>query len=144
MKAYLIATMLALSCTAKAGSAAQVAGDAYLFDVLKNKTYRKAWDALFIQENQVDNWLARYAKTKDGPATPSEPLTIAGKPYRLNFVCKTHDCGDNFFYVIFNQTGDKAWGILLKNNRVERFFGQPDAAQKAALRQAAQMKSQPL
>lgn len=109
----------------------------YLFDILAKPAYLKSWNALFAGEKNVDAWLGRYAKTKDGPASPGKRVTLGGAAHYVGNVCKTHDCGDNRFFVLFTADGTKAWGLLVRNGTTERFFGNPDDARKDALRAAA-------
>jgi len=106
----------------------------YLFDLLKNPSYRKSWGELFKGERNIDRWLATYARTKDGPATPRRFISSDGIMYETSTVCKTHDCGRNIFFIIFAPNGSRAWGLLLKNNTHERFFGNPSENQKQLLR----------
>ena len=127
---------LAAALLLAASALAAPAGE-YLFDVLKKPAYLSAWNALFAGEKDVDAWLAAYAKTKDGPATPAETVPVGGVKHQVNFVCKAHDCGDNRFTVIFAPGGTKAWGLLLRKDRKERFFGDPGDAARTALRAAA-------
>jgi len=110
------------------------ASQPYLFDLLKKPSYRKSWNELFKGEKNIDRWLAAYAKTKDGPATPRRFIPSDGIMYETSTVCKTHDCGRNIFFVIFAPDGSRAWGLLFKNNTYERFFGNPTENQKQILR----------
>jgi hypothetical protein len=112
------------------------AADEYLFDLLAEPEYYKSWNTLIRGEKNVDTWLAKYAKTKNGPATPGETIKLGSGSYQLNTVCKTHDCGNNIFYVLFAPNGTTAWGLLLKDGTDERFFGNPDEERKTALRAA--------
>lgn len=109
----------------------------YLFDALARPAYNKAWNALFLGEKNVDDWLAQYAKTKNGPAGRGKTVRLGDARYQINSVCKTHDCGDNRFFVLFSANGARAWGFLLKNMKDERFFGNPDEEKKKVLRAAA-------
>lgn len=108
----------------------------YLYDLLAKPAYAKSWKALFKDEKKVDAWLAAYAKTQDGPATPGKPVKVEGKSYMVNMVCKTHDCDTNQFYVLFNEDGSAAWGLLVKGKGNERFFGKPDEGKMKVLRGA--------
>ena len=119
-----------------ASAIAQPAGE-YLFDTLKKPAYLQSWNALFTGEKDVDAWLAAYARTKNGPATPAETVQVGGIAHQVNSVCKAHDCGDNRFYVLFAPGGTKAWGLLLRKGTKERFFGDPGDAARVALRDAS-------
>lgn len=104
------------------------AEEGYLFEVLENPVYRKTWDRLIATQQNIDDWLADYSKTRNGPATPANKVQLDGEDYQLNFVCKAHDCGDNHFVVLFNADGTQAWGVLRRTHQEDLFFGAPDAA----------------
>jgi hypothetical protein len=112
------------------------AAEPYLFEMLRQPKYLKAWNALFVGEVNVEYWLIKYSKTKNGPASPGVAVALDGKMYQINAVCKPHDCGDNQFFVLFAPEGTKAWGLLLRRD-AERFFGNPDEEKKKALRTSA-------
>jgi hypothetical protein len=122
---------------ASAFSASTAIADEYLFQLLAKPAYLKSWNMLFRSEKNVDTWLAMYGNTKDGPTTPSETLKLKDGSYQLASVCETHSCAANRFYVLFSPNGDKAWGLLLKGDEDERFFGKPDDEKKAVLQTAA-------
>jgi Inhibitor of vertebrate lysozyme (Ivy) len=136
----LLALFLSFSASAiaqtQAQPQAQPAEQPYLYDLLDKPAYAKSWKALFKDEKKVDAWLAAYAKTQDGPATPGKLLKLDGKDYRVNMVCKRHDCDINQFFVLFTQDGSAAWGLQVKGKGNERFFGKPDDQKKQALRSA--------
>ncbi|MEW5943976.1 MAG: Ivy family c-type lysozyme inhibitor [Pseudomonadota bacterium] len=118
-------------------ASSEAIAEPYLFELLSKPTYYKSWNALFVGEEDIDTWLVRYAKTKNGPATPGKVIQLGKSGYQVNMVCKTHECGENQFFVLFTQNGTKAWGLLLKHRKTERFFGSPDDEKKNALRAAA-------
>lgn len=137
MKSSAIFAFVALAAGALTASASSLAAEPYLFEMLDRPTYHAAWNTLFVDEEGVDTWLTQYADTRNGPAGPGSVVVIDDSPYQLNTVCKTHDCGDNRFLVLFTPDGTKAWGMLLKDRRDERYFGHPDEEIKNALRSAA-------
>lgn len=137
MKALQLLVTVLLSGGTFAVSLGQGPADSRLYDFLEKPSYQESWNALFRGEKNVDSWLARYAKTKDGPTSPEAPVQLDAIRYEVANVCKTHDCGDNRFYVLFAPKGAKAWGFLLKNGKAERFFGKPDDEKKNALRTIA-------
>jgi hypothetical protein len=98
----------------------------YLFELLEQPKYINTWNKLISSQKNVDPWLAEYSKTKDGPAGKGSVVQLNGNSYQINFVCKTHDCGNNKFIVMFSADGNNAWGILLKNQE-ETLFGSPDS-----------------
>jgi hypothetical protein len=106
--------------------------DPYLFDTLKEPTYLAAWKAM-LKGEQVPSWVANYAKTFDGPSTPSKTVTIGSQAYLLGYVCKAHDCGDNQLHVLFAPAGKQAWGLLVTRGSNEKWLGKPDASIQAAI-----------
>lgn len=122
---------------ALATASSKVNAEPYLFELLSKSAYHKSWNSLFVGEEDIDTWLAKYAKTKNGPTTPGKAIQLGVTNYQINMVCKTHECGDNQFFVLFAPGGTEAWGLLLKERKTERFFGSPDDEKKKALRAAA-------
>jgi hypothetical protein len=59
----------------------------YLFDLLKQPAYLSAWKAMLAGES-VPSWVGKYAKTFDGPSSPSKTVTVGGQAYTLGWVCK--------------------------------------------------------
>jgi hypothetical protein len=108
------------------------AGEAYLFDLLKQPSYLSAWKSMLAGEN-VPKWVANYAKTFDGPSSPAKEVSVGAETYTLGWVCKAHDCGDNQIYVLFAPGGGKAWGLLVTGGN-EKWLGGPDAAIQAAIK----------
>jgi hypothetical protein len=125
----LILALLLLG-SAPAANAAEADGP-YLFDLLKQPTYLAAWNGMLAGE-QVPAWVGKYAKTFDGPSSPSKTVTVGGESYLLGWVCKAHDCGDNQLHVLFSPDGKRAWGLLLTGQQ-RSWLGKPDAAIQAAI-----------
>jgi hypothetical protein len=103
----------------------------YLFDLMKQPAYRAAWTGMLAGET-VPAWVEDYAKTLDGPATPSLDISAGDAAYTLAFTCKAHDCGDNQLYVLFSRGGAKAWGLLLTGTQ-RKWLGAPDNAIQDAI-----------
>ncbi len=125
----LILALLLLG-SAPAAQAAEPEGP-YLFDLLKQQTYLLAWNGMLAGE-RVPAWVGKYAKTFDGPSSPSKHVSVGGEPYTLAWVCKAHDCGDNQLHVLFSPDGKRAWGLLITGQQ-RRWLGKPDAAIQAAI-----------
>lgn len=117
------------------GSVPACAEDAtapYLFDLLKKSSYLNAWNGMLAGE-PVPLWVKTYAKSFDGPATPSKDVMVSGEPYTLAWVCKTHDCGDRQLYVLFAPGARRAWGLLIDTGDKRSWLGRPDTAIQAAI-----------
>ena len=74
-------------------------------------TYLAAWKGILAGES-VPDWVSHYAKIFDAPATPSKSVAVGGETYRLAWVRKAHDCGDNQLNVLFLPGGKRGWGLL--------------------------------
>src|SRR5262245_38201083 len=64
------------------------------FRPLEEASYLAAWKGMLAGES-VPGWASHYAKTFDGPATPSKSVAVGSETYTLAWVCKAYDCGDN-------------------------------------------------
>lgn len=104
----------------------------YLYDLLKDHDHLAAWNGMLAGET-VPAWLKSYAKTFNGPATPSKAVPIGGQPYTLAWACKAHDCGDNQVYVLFAPGARQAWGLLITPGDKRTWLGRPDPAIQAAI-----------
>lgn len=104
----------------------------YLFDTLKKPAYRASWNAL-IKSKRTDHWLEHFARTKDGPCTPSKTVKVGGVAYQAQTVCEAHNCGGNYFAVFFAPGGRKAWAVYLHDGKNEEYFGRPSPELKTAL-----------
>src|SRR5262245_19622978 len=85
----------------------------YLYDLLKEKPYHAAWNAMFKGEKKVDPWIVTFGRTYDGVSDQIKTLTVDGQADKLGWVCKPHDCGGNQLYVLFTPDAGKAWGLLV-------------------------------
>ncbi len=124
-----------LAFTLVAGAA--LAEDAsFLFDALRTRPYRAAWDKLMKEVQPTPDWLVQFNKNFDGVASELTPITIEGKAYQLSFVCKPQDCANRKFEVLFDAGGEHAYGALGGRNDEPAFFGAPPPALQDALAKA--------
>jgi hypothetical protein len=119
---FLSALLLAASCVP--AFAADAPKGPYLSDLMKQPANRAAWYGMFAGE-PPPQWVDDYARTLDGPPTPSIAVEANGNTYTLAFTCKPNECGDNQLFVLFSPSGAKAWGLLLIGNE-KKWFGAPD------------------
>lgn len=110
----------------------------YLFEQLRQPAYKRSFDALFRGEGNLAPWLRRYLKTRDGVDTPGQAVLAVGEPYELYEVCQPHNCPGNYIYVVFSKGGQRAWAMFTREGGDYRFFGKPDAQQRALLEAASQ------
>lgn len=108
-----------------------------LSEMLKQPTYRAAWDKM-LRGQKVPGWLTAFAKTGNGVVVPPVLIEIDGVNYQADHVCKPHDCDGNEFEVLFAPDGRQAWGALVANGKKPRFFGAPNPKQKQALQDQLQ------
>lgn len=98
---------LALLLGGSAALAAEPAKGPYLSDLMQQQAYLTAWKVM-LRADPVPDWVADYAKTLDGPATPSIDVSVRADTYTLAFTCKAHDCGSNQLWPYLGNT--VGWG----------------------------------
>jgi hypothetical protein len=102
-----------------------------LGDLLKLPQYRAAYIGMLAGETPPA-WVDDFAKTLDGPPSPSIAVPIGDGVYTLGFTCKPGGCGDEQLYVLFSPTGAKAWGLLLTGTE-RKWLGSPDQSIQDAI-----------
>ncbi len=128
--AFLFALLLAASSIHALG--ADAPKGPYLSDLMKQPAHRAAWYGMLAGETPP-SWVEDYAKTLDGPPTPSIAVEANDETYTLAYTCKANECGDNQLFVLFSPGGAKAWGLLVTGGR-QKWLGAPDETiQKAIL-----------
>ena len=124
-----------LAFTLVAGAA--VADDApFLFDALRTRPYRAAWDKLMKEVQPTPDWLLQFNRNFDGVASDLKAITIEGKAYQLSFVCEPKNCASRKFEVLFEAGGARAYGALGGRDEDPAFFGAPPQALQDALAKA--------
>jgi Inhibitor of vertebrate lysozyme (Ivy) len=127
---------LSLALVLLAG-AAHAAEAEFLFDALHGKTpYRASWEKLMKLVQPTPDWLVQFNRNFDGVASQITNLTIDGKPYEISFVCKPSDCAAHKFVVLFDASGEHAYGALGGKDNDPAFFGGPSQAEQDALAKA--------
>lgn len=114
------------------------AAEAYLFDVMKQPAFRKAFVVMLADATHLPGWLREITGKGDYVATPETHATINGTNYRLFHACKAHDCYGHELEVMFSPDAAQAVGLLIDGNSPPRWFGHPDSQQQAALQKAMQ------
>ena len=109
----------------------------YLFQRLKQPTYKRAFTILFKNEKKLAPWLRGYLDNRIGVDTPGRAVDVSGRPYELYAVCEPHNCAGNFTYVLFASGGRRAWALFTEDGGNFRFFGAPDPEQRTFLTDAA-------
>lgn len=132
MKSVLVATLLVLGgiCSGGTGSAAEP--DTYLFDVLRHSQYHYEL-ARLLKGKHVPDWVQAFLKEGDGVASPSKTLEIGGKSYRVDHLCKAHDCTGNVLVVLWAPRGLRAWAAIVEGGGTPTLFGNPAPEQAQAL-----------
>jgi hypothetical protein len=113
------------------GSAAEEPKGPLLGDLLKLPQYRVAYIGMLAGETPPA-WVDDFAKTLDGPPSPSIAVPIGDGVYTLGFTCKPGGCGDEQLYVLFSPSGGKAWGLLLTGTE-KKWLGSPDQSIQDAI-----------
>jgi Inhibitor of vertebrate lysozyme (Ivy) len=128
--------LAALLAVALLIGAARADAQVFLFDALRARTYRAAWDKLMKDVQPTPDWLMQFNKNYDGVTSELITLTIDGKPYELAYVCKPTDCSSRKFETLFEAGGARAYGALGGRDDPPAFYGDPAPALQAALAKA--------
>jgi hypothetical protein len=113
------------------GSAVAADGGPPLVELMIRPNYLTAYKAM-IGTTTVAPWVVDFAKTLDGPPTPSTDLLAGGTIYTLGFTCKPNDCAEHQLFVLFTGDGSKAWGLLLEGSQ-QTWLGEPGDKIKEAI-----------
>jgi hypothetical protein len=113
--------------------AAEAEAQVFLFDALREHTYRAAWDRLMKDVQPTPDWLMQFNRNFDGLASQLVPITIDGKAYEIAYVCKPTDCANRKFEMLFEAGGAHAWGALGGRDDPPAFFGDPAPSLQSAL-----------
>jgi hypothetical protein len=116
---------------------AHAAETEFLFDALHGKTpYRASWIKLMKLVEPTPDWLVQFNKNYDGVSGQITELTIDGKPYSMSFVCKPTDCAGHKFVVLFDASGEHAYGALGGKDNEPAFYGSPSPSEQEAMAKA--------
>jgi hypothetical protein len=127
------ASMAALMIlTAFAIAPARAAGP-FLFDVMKQPAYRKAYLAIFAGAKDLPPWLKEITGKSDYVTAPADKVTIGGVTYLLFNACKPHGCDTDALEVMFGPGGAPAYALLIEGEKPKRWFGNPNVEQQAVL-----------
>ena len=116
-------------------SAAAAEELAYLYDVITKPAYKHAITTI-VAGQPLESWVKAVLSGDEGLGTPGKTVSAGGANYELYDVCQPHNCGGNFFYVLFAPGGGHAWAVLTKDDRIVRFYGAPNATQQRLLSDA--------
>ncbi len=129
MKPVFLAALLTLSAIDLSAAAEP---DTYLFDVLRHSQYRFELTRL-LKDKAIPDWVRAFLKEGDGVASPSRTIDLGGKSYRIDHLCKVHDCAGNVLAVLWAPRGLRAWAALMEGGGTPILFGNPAADQAQAL-----------
>jgi hypothetical protein len=128
-----LSVFLALLSASIAGAAAAAEDGSFLFDALRERPYRAAWDKLMKEVQPTPDWLMQFNRNFDGVSGLLKAVDVSGKPFRLAFVCKPQDCGDRKFEVMFDADATHAYGALGGRSDPPAFYGAPPPEVQEAL-----------
>ena len=128
-----LSVCLALLFASVVGAAAAAEDSGFLFDALRQRPYRAAWDKLMKEVQPTPDWLLQFNRNFDGVSGALKSVDVGGKPYRQGFVCKPQDCGDRRFEVMFDGDAAHAYGALGGRNDPPAFYGAPPPEVQDAL-----------
>jgi len=126
-----------LVAAALAPGSVLAADSGFLFDLLRQKPYQAAWDALMKGVQPTPDWLVQFNKNFDGTSGAVVNAAIEGKDYQLSYVCKPTDCDAHRFVVAFDAGATPhAFGALGGKDNSPAFFGAPPQALQDAMNKA--------
>ncbi len=135
MKSVVFAALLAMGMAGAAGIARAAEPDTYLFDVLRHPQYRYELNRV-LKDKSLPDWVVAFLREGDGVASPSKTIDLGGKSYRLDHLCKVHDCAGNVLAVLWAPRGLRAWAALSQNGGPPLMLGNPATDQSQALEAA--------
>jgi len=124
---------LALLIASVASAATSAEDGAFLFDALRERPYRAAWDKLMKEVQPTPDWLMQFNRNFDGVSGALKSIDVGGRLYRQGFVCKPQDCGDRRFEVMFDGDATHAYGALGGRDDPPAFYGAPPPEVQDAL-----------
>ena len=110
--------------------------DTYLFDVLALQPYRGNF-ARLVKAKAAPDWVRAASSQGEGTAVPMRTVEVAGVPYRLDHLCKVHDCAGNTLDVLWAPRGARVWAALVEGGKPPVMLGDPPTPQAKALADAA-------
>lgn len=132
MKSVVFAAVLALGALGAGAVARAAEPDTYLFDVLRHSQYRYELNRV-LKGKSLPDWVAAFLREGDGVASPSKTVELGGKNYRLDHLCKVHDCAGNVLAVLWAPRGLRAWAALSEHGGPPVMLGNPAADQSQVL-----------
>jgi len=136
-----ILAYLGLSGAAHAAQAAEP--ETYVFDVLALQPYRGNL-ARLVKAKDAPDWVKAIVSQGEGTAVPSKRVDIGGTPYRLDHVCKVHDCAGNTLDILWAPRGAKVWAALVDGGKPAVILGDPKPPQARALAAAVAVATAPI
>ena len=121
--------LLTILCCAL--SPALAADEVEFFEVLKNPLYRSAFEQMLKGEKNLSQWMATPEAIDDATTLSESKRIIAGEEEEVFELCKSHECDDTGFIVMFSKHGAVAKGLL--SDKQDLFLGEPTADEKKAL-----------
>ena len=118
------------------GPARAAEPDTYIFDLLALQPY-KGNLARLLKPGTTPDWVKSIVTQGEGVAVPSKNVEIGGTPYRLDHICKVHDCPGNTLDVLWAPGGRKVWAALVEGVKPPVMLGDPKPPQAKALSDAA-------
>lgn len=141
MRFAALALLIGLGLSAPARSAEPEA-EPYIFDVLPLQPYKGNF-ARLVKGKSVPAWVRSISTQGEGTATPMRSVDVGGTPYRLDRVCKVHDCAGNTLDVLWAPRGTRVWAVLVEGGHEPVMLGEPKPPQAKALQDALASASAP-
>ena len=106
--------------------------ETYIFDVLPLQPYKGNF-ARLVKGNTVPEWVTAISTKGEGTAVPAKTVDIGAQRFRLDHVCKPHDCDGNTLDVLWAPVGQKVWASLVDHGKPPVLLGNPPPPQARVL-----------
>jgi len=130
-------------CLGLGGAAQAAEPETYVFDVLALQPYRGNL-ARLVKAKDAPDWVKAIVSQGEGTAVPSKSVDVGGTPYRLDHVCKVHDCAGNTLDILWAPRGAKVWAALVDGGKPAVMLGDPKPPQARALAAAVAVATAPI
>ena len=127
-----LAVQVAVALVAGTATCSAAEPETYLFDLLRHPQPKSALKQV-LKGKAVPDWVKAFMARGDGVVAPMKILDISGRSFRLDHLCKPHDCAGNVLSVLWAPGDRKVWAALVQGGGAPVFFGNPSPEQSQVL-----------
>lgn len=135
LSTMLLSTMVLAAIAGPGPTATAGEQDTYIFDALSRASYRLSFGRL-IHGKPVPDWVKAVLVSGEGVSVPAKTIAVGTKTYRLDHVCKVHDCAGHTLDVLWSNGGNRIWAVI-RDGGEPIVLGNPGPEQQKILDDAA-------